>query len=86
MPEIATISDTRPKLTTREIAARDQVAPETVRARAKLGHYPGAEKEGRDWRFPPDARWTKLVVEEEEAGTSAQAAEALAALRAWRAV
>lgn len=76
--------DNRPSLTAAEIAARDRVTVETVRDRVKRGEYPGARKEGRSLRFPPDCRWMQPEGVD-EATAAAAATAARAELRAWRA-
>lgn len=48
-------ADTR-YLSTEELARNWKLSEWTIREHAKRGRIPGAERPGRDWRFPADAR------------------------------
>jgi excisionase family DNA binding protein len=45
---------TSPFLTTSEVATILRRSVYTIRRRCAEGHYPGARKDGRDWRIPQE--------------------------------
>ena len=81
----APTTDLRQRLTAKQVAFRDQVSVDTVHERRKRGEYAGAVLEGRSYRFPPDCRWVASTGAVSAATAAAVAADALVALRAWRA-
>ena len=69
-------------LTTSELAARWRLSRWTLRQFAKAGRIRGAQRLGRDWRFPEDAVLLRVEKSPRHAASRAQAGATIARLLA----
>lgn len=72
------------ELTTDELAAHLKKSVATIREYARKGCFPGAYRCGRDWRFPPNVRYTPPQPKPAPDAAATAGPSPLDALRAWR--
>ncbi|MDE3128650.1 MAG: helix-turn-helix domain-containing protein [Gemmatimonadota bacterium] len=82
-PSAATATEPA-ELTTDELAARLKKCVATIREYARKGYFPGAYRCGRDWRFPPNVRYTPPQPKPAADDAATAGPSPLDALRAWR--